>query len=184
MKRFHEVAVVGIFLIMSNFYGTTVTGPDHTCHFIKAETNAELSNRPVAPWRPRFTMKADADVAIKQTIKSENATRVEFDLEDKVILFPKMRFDELRGDIRNPKGVDPDWCTIGQARNCRLTQFAETFVAIKALRAWRGVADPFLNMDLPDADSDADSDADLDWGLDADLDEDLDEEEAADEEEI
>lgn len=99
----------------------------------------QLQHSSVTAWRPRFTVnQVDAvrDIDFQPTIKSENASIVRFALEDKVHEVDKLKFLELRGDIRNPEGDDPDWSTIGQARNSRLTQFAEMFVAIKALRAW------------------------------------------------
>jgi len=135
-----------------------------------------------AAWRPRFTMRVDAvrdTDCIQQTIKSENASLVRFALEDEVHVVEKLKFHELRGDIRNPEGDDPDWCTIGQARNCRLTQFAETSVAIKALRAWsRHSSKPRqasyspswwpLGANLTDDDGDGYSDADDEGYSDAD----------------
>jgi len=81
-------------------------------------------------------MPAQMHPAQYQTIKSGNASKVRFTLEDQVFVVEKLPFDALRGDLRQPNGPDPDWYSLGMARHRRLSEFAENFVAIKALQAW------------------------------------------------
>ena len=88
-------------------------------------------SRPTCRARPSTS---DSDSV--PTIKPYNSSKVRFTLEDTVHLVARLPFDALRGDVRNPAGGDPDYLSIGQARNFRLCRFAETYIGVKALRAW------------------------------------------------
>lgn len=69
-------------------------------------------------------------------IKSDTATKVRFTLDDTIFKVDRLTFGMLRGDVRHPEGSDPDYCSIGQCRHSRLSQFAEVFLIAKTFRAW------------------------------------------------
>ena len=62
-----------------------------------------------------------------------------FALDNTVHLVVRLTWEQLRGDLRDPRG-DPDYGYLGQMRANRLAAFCEDFALRKALGLWRQLA--------------------------------------------
>mmetsp|Transcript_5509 Transcript_5509/g.7684 ORF Transcript_5509/g.7684 Transcript_5509/m.7684 type:complete len:220 (-) Transcript_5509:345-1004(-) len=75
----------------------------------------------------------------KSFSRKQGEKRVRFCEDDEVKLIQKLTMTDIRGDWREPD-TDPDFCSIGQARHRRLSQFAEKMRARKLLLLWGSLA--------------------------------------------
>lgn len=72
------------------------------------------------------------------TVKSPDADKVRFTIDDQVRHVEKLTWTQIRGDYREPEGEHgPDYGYLGQARNTRLVGFYRKFLVRKLLRVWQ-----------------------------------------------
>jgi len=76
--------------------------------------------------------------SIAMTVKSPDAKRVRFSIDDQVHRVEKLSWTQIRGDYRNPEGENgPDYCYMGQNRASRLQAFYRKSMCSHAFRTWR-----------------------------------------------
>eukprot|EP00471_Norrisiella_sphaerica_P014421 CAMPEP_0184501712 /NCGR_PEP_ID=MMETSP0113_2-20130426/48406_1 /TAXON_ID=91329 /ORGANISM="Norrisiella sphaerica, Strain BC52" /LENGTH=334 /DNA_ID=CAMNT_0026890575 /DNA_START=245 /DNA_END=1249 /DNA_ORIENTATION=+ len=75
------------------------------------------------------------------TVRSPDAKRVRFAVDDQVHIVKKLSWTQIRGDHRDPNGEDgPDYCFLGQERKTRLSGFYRNYLRKRAFVAWHTLA--------------------------------------------
>mmetsp|Transcript_26946 Transcript_26946/g.65442 ORF Transcript_26946/g.65442 Transcript_26946/m.65442 type:complete len:336 (-) Transcript_26946:551-1558(-) len=76
--------------------------------------------------------------APERTVRSPDAQRVRFAIDDKIHVVNKLTPTQIRGSYRDPEGEDgPDYCYIGQQRKTRLCAFRLNVLCKKTFLTWR-----------------------------------------------
>jgi hypothetical protein len=79
--------------------------------------------------------------AERSDLGARDSKRVRFANEAKIKVVQKLTWNEIRGDLRDPYGDDPDYGYIGVVRDHRLSQFAKKLTLRKYLFTWRHAAE-------------------------------------------
>mmetsp|Transcript_16779 Transcript_16779/g.20150 ORF Transcript_16779/g.20150 Transcript_16779/m.20150 type:complete len:289 (-) Transcript_16779:195-1061(-) len=101
-------------------------------------TNMSNSN-PTKPHSPSGVEQNSKQGILKGHQKPAKEKKVHFG-PVKIKVVEALRWEALRGNIREPSGPDPDYCTIGICRQRRLSQLLAKIQARFVLRRWRDKA--------------------------------------------